>query len=88
MATVFCADQKQITLPHSADDDIDTGIKGRSKDEQPNSNEQRARSTAHRSNVVVFGPDRTAEVSDEVADELVRLFPNSCFKVPRTAKSE
>lgn len=88
MATVFCADMKQITLPHSADDEVETGIKGRDKNEQPNANEQRARASAHRSNVIVFGPDRTAEVSDEVADELVRLFPNSCFVLPETPTSE
>lgn len=81
--TVLSPEFKQITLPQAVGEDNDTGITGRGKDEKPNANENRGRTTAHGSVVVRFDPDtRTAYVSQEVADELVRLFPQSVVVLP------
>lgn len=75
MATVFCSDQKQITLPHSTGHE-----EGRWEG---------VRNIEQKRHVIKFDPvTRQAEVSDYEAEVLVRLFPNSCFVVKEAPKSK
>ncbi len=67
MVTVFCADQKQITLPHSVGHE-----EGRWEGLRDGGN--------HQVQIVKFDKNRRAEVDEYTAELLCRLYPNSCFR--------
>ena len=76
--TVRSLEFKTVNLSRPAVTE-DKGIKGRGKDEQPNSNEKRGVSHEVAGPRTIHFVDGRAEVSMEVAEQLVREYPQSIF---------
>ena len=84
MPTVRSLEFKQVSLPRPVTNE-GSGISGRGKDEKPNAREQAAFAGSADTGVVRF-TDGTAEVSEEVAAQLVEHYPQSIFVVEEPAK--